>query len=95
VAESAPSNSGSEQGEVLPVLAEVPEARPLERPQGSALPSPLVAATGGFLAGVTTFVLMRVLRGRRIRRGLPFGKRRPMKVAGTRSFLVDVHLLKR
>ena len=78
----------------LPVLA---EPRPIERPQPVPLPAALAAATGGFLLGVATFVLVRVLRrppspvrvrGRRGRRG------RPIDVAATRSFLVDVHLLK-
>lgn len=88
------------QGEVrhLPVLARAPDARPLERHGLAALPAPVVAATGGFIAGVAAFVLMRVLRrpqptarllGRRARR------RQEREIAASRSFLVDVHLLKR
>jgi hypothetical protein len=57
----------------------------------------VAAATGGFLLGVATFVLVRVLRrprpgrlsaGRKGRRG------ERIDIATTRSFLVDVHLLK-
>jgi hypothetical protein len=88
----------------LPVQVSIPEARlvqpepaELERPFLSTLPAPVLAAAGGFLVGVATWVLVRVIRrdrrtpvairGRRGRRGV--------EVAGTRSFLVDVHLLKR
>lgn len=86
----------------LPVLAELPEPRPLERryPRLAALPAPVVAAAGGFLAGVAAFVLVRVLRRPpRVRagRGLRPGRRRrdAQEVVASRSFLVDVHLLKR
>ena len=85
----------------LPVLAEVSEVRPVE-PQPPrtlaervvALPAPVLAAAGGFLAGVATFVLYRLGRPRR---KLAAGKRRGKKVeiADSRSFLVDIHLLKR
>jgi hypothetical protein len=87
----------------LPVLAEVVEVRPVE-PEREAMPvvlgvpAPLAAATGGFLAGVATFLLVRVLRGGSRRLPLPGRRRRrarAIEVAGTRSFLVDVHLLKR
>ncbi len=64
----------------------------------AALPAPVVAATGGFLAGIATFVLVRVLRGRHGSRSLArrrVGRGRDLEVASTRSFLVDVHLLKR
>ncbi len=89
----------------LPVPVAVPEARPVEpapRPGGelqrflAAVPAPALAAAGGFVMGVITWVAVRVLRrGRsaplrvRGRRG-----RRGVEVAATRSFLVDVHLLK-
>jgi hypothetical protein len=71
----------------LPVLA---EARVIDRPQPVSLPAAVVAATGGFLVGVATFVLIRVLaaRKRKNRRG------ESVEVAATRSFLVDIHLLK-
>jgi hypothetical protein len=78
------------------------EARPIERVSSdSVLPAPAMAATGGFLAGIATLVLVRVLRrsAQRQRRG--FGIRRnkrgdrSLEIAGSRSFLVDVHILKR
>ena len=60
------------------------------------LPAAVAAATGGFLLGVATFVLVRVLRrpARRPRRcGSARGRKRS-EIAASRSFLVDVHLLK-
>jgi hypothetical protein len=84
----------------LPVLAGAP--RPIERITGdSPLPAPAIAATGGFLAGIATLILVRVLRrsAHRPRRGIGIrrSKRgdRALEVAGSRSFLVDVHILKR
>jgi hypothetical protein len=82
----------------LPVLAS--EARVLARRESS-LPAPAVAATGGFLAGVATLLLVRMLRrsggGRRRGISLRRGRRgdRSLEIAGSRSFLVDVHVLKR
>jgi hypothetical protein len=79
----------------LPVLA---ETRPIERPAPVSLPAAVAAATGGFLLGVATFVLVRVLRRPRparlrLGRGMRSrGKR--VDVTATRSFLVDVHLLR-
>jgi len=86
----------------LPVLVGEVEPLPAERPAGSlvariaALPAPVIAATGGFLAGFATIVLVRVLRRRhdsRLVRRL--GRRKGIEIQGTKSFLVDVHLLKR
>jgi hypothetical protein len=90
--------------DLLPVPSSVPEARPVESsPRGEitrflgSLPAPAVAAAGGFVMGVITWVAVRVLRRGRSRSGLP-GRgrrgRRGVEVAATRSFLVDVHLLK-
>jgi hypothetical protein len=87
----------------LPVPSSVPEARPIERPpQGSglqqfirSLPAPAVAAAGGFLMGVMTWVAIRVLGGDRRRAAIARRNRRKgVEIAATRSFLVDVHLLK-
>ncbi len=94
-----------QEGEIrhLPVPVSVPEARPVEQPPQqlervrlAQLPAPVLAAAGGFIVGVATWVLIRVIRrdrrtpvrirGRRGRKGL--------EVASSRSFLVDVHLLK-
>lgn len=96
-ANSARAGDGAEVRH-LPVLAEVPEARPLERRHPRLpVPAPVVAAAGGFLAGVAAFVLVRVLRRpARAQRPLRIGGRRDRReVAASRSFLVDVHLLKR
>ena len=93
-------------GEVrhLPVLAEAPEARPIgpdpraelvQRPV--TLPAAALAATGGVLAGVATFVLVRLLRRKRVPRSIVRRSKRGkgVEIAASRSFLVDVHLLKR
>ncbi|HEX2233124.1 MAG TPA: hypothetical protein VHG69_07145 [Thermoleophilaceae bacterium] len=79
----------------LPVLA---EARPIERPAPVSLPAAVAAATGGFLLGVATFLLVRVLRRprpARLKLGRGVSRRgQRVDVAATRSFLVDVHLLR-
>src|SRR5215208_4639350 len=85
-----------QHGEVrpLPVLA---EPRPIERRVEVSLPAAVAAATGGFLLGIATFVLVRVLRRPHpaaLRLGRGRGRGKKVDVAGTRSFLVDVHLLK-
>ncbi|HEX8745251.1 MAG TPA: hypothetical protein VF712_19150 [Thermoleophilaceae bacterium] len=81
-----------EDGRPLPV----PRARrEVERPE-AVLAAPVVAATGGVVAGLATMLLVRGLRHRprRVRVG---GRRRgkALEVTATRSFLVDVHMLKR
>jgi len=82
----------------LPVISAVAEARPIGRPAAPLVPAPLAAATGGFLVGVVTLMLTRLLRRRRGGRVLVRRRRRgdsALEIAGTRSFLVDVHLIKR
>jgi hypothetical protein len=74
----------------LPVLA---EPRPIERRVEVSLPAAVAAATGGFLLGIATFVLVRVLR-RPKPVALRLGRRRKSDIAASRSFLVDIHLLK-
>ena len=75
---------------------EVVEARPVERPPEPALPTPLAVAAGGFVAGFVTFAAVRLLREAH---GRLLGGRRghavEREIVGTRSFLVDVHVLKR
>jgi hypothetical protein len=79
----------------LPVLA---EPRVVDRPAPASLPAAVVAATGGFLIGVATFVLVRLLRRPRssasLRLGRGRGRGKRVEVATSRSFLVDIHLLK-
>ena len=95
----AHTNDTEQSGDNLPVPAAV--ARPIERVTASPLPAPAVTAAGGFLAGIATLVLVRLLRRtvHRPRRGVALrrGKRggRSLEVTGSRSFLVDVHMLKR
>jgi hypothetical protein len=74
----------------LPVLA---EPRPIERRPEVSLPAAVAAATGGFLVGVAAFVLVRVLR-RPKSAALRLGRRKRSEIAASRSFLVDIHLLK-
>jgi hypothetical protein len=74
----------------LPVLA---EARPIERRVEVSLPAAVAAATGGFLLGVATFLLVRVLR-RPKPVALRLGRRKKTDITASRSFLVDIHLLK-
>jgi hypothetical protein len=91
------------EGEVrhLPVPSEVVDARPVEPSPVqqlqrfvSQLPAPAVAAAGGFLMGVVSWVSFRFFRGRRRTLGRNRRGRRGVEVAASRSFLVDVHLLK-
>lgn len=83
-------------GELLPARRE-PQARPIERLDPVPVPAPVVAATGGFLAGFAALVFVRILRGgRRSGGGIKLGrgrKGRSLDVAASRSFLVDVHVL--
>ena len=74
----------------LPVLA---EPRPIERRAEVSLPAAVAAATGGFLVGIATFVMVRLLRRPRPV-ALRLGKRKKANIAASRSFLVDIHLLK-
>jgi hypothetical protein len=79
----------------LPVLA---EPRPIERRPAVMLAPAALAATGGFLLGVATFLLVRALRApRRAAVRLGGGRRgrgKGTEIAASRSFLVDIHLLK-
>ena len=90
-----PEHEAEAEVRPLPVLA---EPRPIERARPVALPAAMAAATGGFLLGVACFVLVRVLRRPRaaqsLRLGGSRGRGRKTQVAASRSFLVDVHLLK-
>jgi hypothetical protein len=97
-----------QEGEVrhLPVPVSIPEARPVEvepaplvRSRLADLPAPVIAAAGGFVVGMATWVLVRLIRRDRRTpvaiRGRKRRQQRGVEVAATRSFLVDVHLLKR
>ena len=94
-AEEGPLDQPDEPPRHLPVptsqtVVEAAPPQPLER----------FRAAGGFVAGVVTFVLARVLRRRHAHRSVGRALARPRRrdgldVAGTRSFLVDIHLLRR
>lgn len=96
------------EGELVAEVRHLPVPAPgvqpgmeLDRPRPASLPATAAAATGGFILGVAAFMLLRVLRrpsaARSIsrRRARVLAKRRGVDVQATRSFLVDVHLLKR
>ena len=64
------------------------------------VPATIVAAAGGFMLGIATFMLVRLLRGAvparsLARRRSALTRDRGLEVQATRSFLVDVHVLKR
>jgi hypothetical protein len=97
--ETAAAN-GSHNSSMAPVLA-ASEARVIEPVPQPMLPAPVVrAAAGGAVVGAVAYVLLRVLRrpARRqgtVRIGKRRGRRGSFEVTGSRSFLVDVHMLKR
>jgi hypothetical protein len=88
-----------DDGRNLPVLAEAPAARVIERAPVDPMPlsAPVAAATSGVLAGLAAMALVRIVRGGPGRRGATRlgGRRSKHKIASSHSFLVDVHLLKR
>jgi hypothetical protein len=96
--EQASSNGSAGSG--APVLAAT-EARPIERAPVSQLPVPVVAATGGVIVAAATYLLLRIIRrpargAASVRIGRGRGRRRgTLEITGSRSFLVDVHMLKR
>jgi hypothetical protein len=100
--DSAPDEEGGERP--LPVAApargEVVDAPPvdlLERIAEGPFAGPALAAAGGFFAGFATFVAARVLRARGARRLVGRRRRRAVErqIESSRSFLVDVHVLRR
>jgi hypothetical protein len=79
----------------LPVLAEV---RTIERAPPSSLPAVQAAAAAatGFVAGAATIALYKRHAARKVQRSRS-GPRRAadmLPIVGSRTFLVDVHLLK-
>ena len=76
----------------LPVLAEVRPIEPAVRPALPAVQAAAAAATG-FVAGASTVALVKRHASRKLARARP---RRPsdlLPIVGSRTFLVDVHLL--
>jgi hypothetical protein len=79
----------------LPVLAEV---RPIAPASAAALPAVQAAAAAatGFVAGAATLALVRRHSARKLARAQRNLPRRPidmLPVVGSRTFLVDVHLI--
>jgi peptidoglycan/LPS O-acetylase OafA/YrhL len=97
--EETAATNGSHEASMTPVLA-ASEARVIEPAAQPPLPAPVIAAAGGAVVGAVAYVLLRVLRrpARRraaVRIGKRRGRRGGLEVTGSRSFLVDVHMLKR
>ena len=90
--------SNGHHDSMTPVLAAT-EARVIEPVPQPALPAPVVAAAGGAIVGAMAYVLLRILRRPAHRRaGVRIGRgrrARGLEITGSRSFLVDVHMLKR
>jgi hypothetical protein len=79
----------------LPVLADV---RPIERSSPAALPTVQAAAVAatGFVAGAATVALVRRHSARKLARVQRSAPRRAfdmLPIVGSRTFLVDVHLI--
>jgi hypothetical protein len=79
----------------LPVLAEV---RPIEPVSPAALPAVQAAAAAatGFMAGAATIALLRRHSARKVTRARISSRRGAnglLPIVGSRSFLVDVHLI--
>jgi hypothetical protein len=93
---SAPSSNGELRNAPVPVARPVTTLEPRRRlllalplPRG-----PVAVAAGGVTAGAVVVALARALRLRR-RARVARRRRRELRrtIVGTRSFLVDVHLL--
>jgi hypothetical protein len=79
----------------LPVLAEVRAIDPAERPALPAAQAAAAAATG-FVAGAAAVALVRRHATRKLARAQRRAPRRPvdmLPIVGSRTFLVDVHLV--
>lgn len=84
---------------LTPVLA-ASEARAIEPAAQPQLPAPVIAAAGGAVVGALAYVLLRIIRrpahrAANVRIGKRRGRRGGLEITGSRSFLVDVHMLKR
>ena len=81
----------------LPVLSEV---RAIERPSAASLPAVQAAAVAatGFVAGAATIALVKRHSARKLARARPSAPRRAvdmLPIVGSRTFLIDVHLIGR
>ena len=93
---TAPDEDGAEEAQVRPLPARLETGTEVSAWKGEARTA-AIAAAGGLVAGAATVAIARVARGgpskKATRRGRP--KDRPVKVLGSRSFIVDVHLIDR
>ena len=94
--EDTAATNGHTNGSMAPVLAGT-EARVIEPASQSTLAAPVAAAAGGAVVGAAAFILLRILRRTPRRMVMRMRKRRRggFEITGSRSFLVDVHMLKR
>ena len=94
---AAASSNGELKNAPVPVARPVTTLEPRRRlllalpfPRGS-----VAVAASGVTAGAVLVAIARVIRGRRARLGRRRRRELRRTVVGTRSFLVDVHLLGR
>ena len=103
---SHPSEAGDERPLPVPAhgtepargeVIDAPRGRLLERIAAGPLAGPALAAAGGFVVGFATFIAARIVRGPRARRLAGRQRRRALErqIESSRSFLVDVHVLRR
>jgi hypothetical protein len=84
---------GEEVIDGLPVVAEVHELEHVPGSGGRAAVQAVAAAATGFVAGAATMALARRYGARRLSQPRPGVS--PWPVAGTRTYLVHVHVLRR
>jgi len=97
--ELVPEDEQVVEARVLPVVAEAEPATAIATRKVS-VPATVAAAGGGMVLGIAAFMLLRVLRRPNAARSVAKRRKRMqakrgVEVAASRSFLVDVHLLKR
>ena len=86
----------STNGQLVPAAAPVRAIEPRRRFLPAVVPNEVAVAAGSFAAGAVVLMTTRAVRSRRrLRRGRKRRKEVQRSVVGTRSFLVDVHLLGR
>jgi hypothetical protein len=93
--EAEPDDNLEETVDGLPVLAEI---RTIERASPASLPAVQAAAAAatGFVAGAATLALVRRRAARKLARSRSVPRRAVdmLPIVGSRTFLVDVHLIK-
>ena len=92
---TAPDGDEAEESQVRPLPAPLETGTEVSAWRGEARTA-AIAAAGGLVAGAATVAIARATRGsskKPARRSRP--KDRPVKVLGSRSFIVDVHLIDR